>query len=378
MILTTLLNIAIFQGIVLGGIILKSPLFKSSANKYLAFAFFSLSISLLNYVLDDIGVYKNIPFLRFIDIIDSGILFPVFIFLYVINQINHPIKNSKKVIWLFVPYLYATIFSVLDELDTISTFDSPFSFMLLFLEITHILLIVFFIPGILLCTYVFVRYSNNIQEKKWLTYLWLLTFIIMISFVLSIILALLFDFDITSIMRALAVLSTFLIHWTAYYGIFKFRLARDQEEIKALMNRKNPVKKNLVATEITLPKVSDDKKEETFTKENIYFKKLEDLCVNHHIYRDSTLDRDKVAEMLGISTGYVSQLINIITGNNFATYINHYRVQEVKDIILNTDFDNYSLLAIGLECGFSSKSTFHNAFKKITGITPNAYRKKYK
>ncbi|MDX6183929.1 helix-turn-helix domain-containing protein [Flavobacterium sp. Fl-77] len=75
-----------------------------------------------------------------------------------------------------------------------------------------------------------------------------------------------------------------------------------------------------------------------------------------------------------MSAGYVSQLINMITGDNFANYINNYRVEAVKEMILDSDYENYSLLAIGLESGFTSKTTFHNAFKKSTGMTPNSFR----
>jgi YesN/AraC family two-component response regulator len=81
--------------------------------------------------------------------------------------------------------------------------------------------------------------------------------------------------------------------------------------------------------------------------------------------------------MLNISPSYISQIVNSSTGNNFATYINHYRVEDAKKFILDKEFQNYSLLAIGLECGFSSKTTYYNSFKKITGLTPNAYRKKH-
>ena len=52
MIYLTLINIAIFQGIILGLIILKSPLFNSKSNKYLAYLLFALSIILLNYVFE--------------------------------------------------------------------------------------------------------------------------------------------------------------------------------------------------------------------------------------------------------------------------------------------------------------------------------------
>ncbi|MEG2101297.1 MAG: helix-turn-helix transcriptional regulator, partial [Flavobacterium sp.] len=113
---------------------------------------------------------------------------------------------------------------------------------------------------------------------------------------------------------------------------------------------------------------------ESITADNLYFQKLELLCKEQHIYTDSTLNREKVAEQLGISAGYVSLIINTITGDNFANYINNYRVEAVKEMISNSDYENYNLLAMGLESGFTSKTTFYKAFKKVTGQTPNEYK----
>ncbi|MEP3571464.1 MAG: helix-turn-helix domain-containing protein, partial [Flavobacteriaceae bacterium] len=115
-------------------------------------------------------------------------------------------------------------------------------------------------------------------------------------------------------------------------------------------------------------------KKESLTSDNHYFKKLEVLCKDHKIYRDSTLNREKVAKQLGISAGYLSQLVNTVAEKNFTNYINHYRIEAIKEMILDSEFENYSLLAIGLESGFTSKTTFYKAFKKATGMTPNAYR----
>ena len=81
-----------------------------------------------------------------------------------------------------------------------------------------------------------------------------------------------------------------------------------------------------------------------------------------------------MAEKLGISPGYVSQIINTITGDNFAHYINQYRVEAVKEMISSSEYENYNLLAMGLESGFTSKTTFYKAFKKVTGQTPNEYK----
>lgn len=104
---------------------------------------------------------------------------------------------------------------------------------------------------------------------------------------------------------------------------------------------------------------------ESITADNHYFQKLELLCKEQHIYTDCTLNREKVAEQLGISAGYVSQIVNTITADNFANYINNYRVEAVKEMISNSEFENYNLLAMGLESGFTSKTTFYKAFKKL-------------
>ena len=92
------------------------------------------------------------------------------------------------------------------------------------------------------------------------------------------------------------------------------------------------------------------------------------------LYRNPDLNRDVVAEKLNMSVGYLSQLITASTDSNFTSLINNYRVADVKRMLLNTDFDKYSIVAIGLEAGFKSKSSFYSVFKKKTGYTPNEFK----
>lgn len=120
MIYTTLLNIAIFQGIVLGLIILKSSLFNSNSNKYLAFLLFALSIVLLNYVFEIEHVFTSYPLLRFIDAIDWIFLLPVFTFLFIINRIDDAVKNRQKIYLCYIPFAYNSILNITISLDIVA------------------------------------------------------------------------------------------------------------------------------------------------------------------------------------------------------------------------------------------------------------------
>ena len=51
-------------------------------------------------------------------------------------------------------------------------------------------------------------------------------------------------------------------------------------------------------------------------------------------------------------------------------------MEEAKKYLTKPEFSNYTLLAIGLEAGFNSKSAFNASFKKITGLTPSQYKSK--
>lgn len=384
----TLINIAIFQGIVIGLIFLHSSFFKSKANQYLAFAIFSLSWSLFKMVLGITKLSENFPYLRFLEAIDSELLFPVFILFFVIHKVDHPQKHSKKLGWLFLPSMISTLSVALihynsyiskpttDNLDFINAIS-------IILLLIVFLVILFFIPFILFKTYKFIQHSTLEQEKKWLSYLWyfevaalgiLMVLIFISPFILS---------ELSTAMQMLALFATLIIHWISYTGVYKLKLINDQKKIRILLNNRIQITTEVVPDNPSQVKdaklfkehISTIKESKKLSKENSYYKELEQLCFEQKIYRDSTVDRNKIAEMLGISPSYVSQLINSITGENFSTYINRHRVEEVKKLIVDKDFDNYSLLSIGLECGFSSKTTYYNWFKKITGMTPNAYRK---
>ncbi|MEO1097062.1 MAG: AraC family transcriptional regulator, partial [Bacteroidota bacterium] len=104
-------------------------------------------------------------------------------------------------------------------------------------------------------------------------------------------------------------------------------------------------------------------------------KQLNELMEEEKPYLNSKLTLSELAERLGSSKNHLSQAINETIGKNFFDYINAYRIEEVKVRMKNPDHDHVTLLGIALDSGFSSKSSFNNIFKKVTGQTPSEFKK---
>ncbi len=60
-------------------------------------------------------------------------------------------------------------------------------------------------------------------------------------------------------------------------------------------------------------------------------------------------------------------------GKTTRELINFHRVKYAKEKITSGYLDQYTLDALGKEAGFSSRTTFFNAFKKELGQSPTAF-----
>lgn len=92
------------------------------------------------------------------------------------------------------------------------------------------------------------------------------------------------------------------------------------------------------------------------------------------LYADETLDLRALSERSGWSPSYISQALNQQLGRNFFEFVNGFRVEAAKACLAD-DTDRRTALEIGLACGFGSKSTFNAVFKRMTGMTPSAFRR---
>jgi YesN/AraC family two-component response regulator len=88
------------------------------------------------------------------------------------------------------------------------------------------------------------------------------------------------------------------------------------------------------------------------------------------IYLEPQLSLKDMANQLRSNPSVISAAINQNFGKNFNDFVNEYRVKEFQTRQLLPENKNFTLLAIALDCGFNSKSTFNRSFKKITGKAP--------
>lgn len=99
---------------------------------------------------------------------------------------------------------------------------------------------------------------------------------------------------------------------------------------------------------------------------------LHELMVSQLMFKNANLKLSQVAQKLNVLPHYLSQFINDNLNKNFTIFLNGYRIEEAKKLILS--HSHLKLESIGYECGFNSKSTFYTAFKKSTGTTPAKFK----
>lgn len=92
-------------------------------------------------------------------------------------------------------------------------------------------------------------------------------------------------------------------------------------------------------------------------------------------YRNETLTIAGLAAQLGEQEYRLRRLINGQLGyRNFSSFLNEYRLAEVKAALSDPDQKDVPILTIAIDSGFGSLASFHRAFRQAEGCTPSAFR----
>ncbi|PJZ52792.1 AraC family transcriptional regulator [Leptospira adleri] len=101
--------------------------------------------------------------------------------------------------------------------------------------------------------------------------------------------------------------------------------------------------------------------------------RLETLMLQDKVYLEVGITLNRLAEKLNIKSHQLSELLNNNLNKSFFTYVNQFRIEEAKVLLLSEK--ESSVIKIAFDSGFNSLSVFNTVFKKEVGMTPSQFRK---
>ena len=178
--------------------------------------------------------------------------------------------------------------------------------------------------------------------------------------------------------------TSILIYTMGYLGlkqvvIFSSTNLIDQVPVSLLNNeikgkRKTRTPNDLSPQSDNVDQVKYEKSGLSEQKAKEHLSELINLMEKEKPFINSNLTLQDLSQKLSISTHNLSEIINSQLKKSFFDFINKYRVDEVKKALADPQKKNYTLLAIALDSGFNSKSSFNSIFKKHTNMTPSEYK----
>lgn len=340
-----LLLLAGSQGLLLGIALLFSGK-RDKANPFLGIFVLVLALELLNAWAMSIRYHSSAHALPFW-LLGSYLLLPASLWCYFEISITQRLKLKRYSTFYFLPALIeilAELFSfALHRHNGSSLFLSKYTGWFLFTEVMPLIasvsILIFW--GSTLSAHKhqynptsFIRLVVFFSIFSLLTILWSVETIFLISI-----------FEYIEIFLVLLLIA---LSYVAYFKPSFF------EEIQRRSLRKNEnvyANKNVGAEWSTLKKKFEEDK----------------------IYRQSKLTINTLSRETGLPTRFITYLIKKQTGLTFNTFVNTCRVNEVMDRLKDPKQKHKTLLAIALESGFNSKSSFNQTFKELNGKTPSDF-----
>lgn len=333
------------------------------------------SLSGIYYTLDFMGYYGKYPAIMYInfptDFIGSAV-----IYLYVFRLTNKDYKINLKTVFHFIPAIlilmyYANYyFSALHIKQEI--IERGYNYFPYDVTLFSILDTVYYVICILISAILLQRYKKQVSDfysdydrrnHDWIK------FILIANMISAILCFFLFGTGQHIFGQLLAIISSLLIYAIGYKMIASPPILPDFTI--------SPQLESEAKEEIQLEEQSENKYERSglsVERSEKLAAQLKAFMEEEKPYLNPEINLKVMANSMHIAPHHLSQIINQKLEKNFYDLINAYRVEEVKSKLRDPKFNNYTLLAIGLDSGFNSKATFNSVFKKFTGMAPSEFK----
>lgn len=339
-----------------------------AANKWLGVFLFSFGCALLDRALFSSPPYMPPAAFTVLTELSRFAIAPA-LYLSVLN-FTSPGRTFKKVEYLhFLPFLLFALGSL------ITFFLSPRLRPMLPPALGKVLGIAMFLSvKIQIVVYWLLSHSSLIRHQRnvrifasttatidlrWLQYfLWALVFIIFLWFN-----ELFFGIAIIKDVAPFGYLVT--VYFIGYFSLRQQEVFRfEKQEMEAIREilEEDPVSKSKT------PRLSDEAVATLKAK-------MKSIMEHDKAFLDQELDLPQLARRMHISSHDLSYLLNAGFGESFFQFVNRYRVEEAKTLLLSPKHRHLNVLGVAYEAGFSSKTTFNTTFKKFTGQSPTQFQR---
>jgi AraC-like DNA-binding protein len=366
--ITSLIDfLGLIQGVILG-IVLIIGNRKNRPSLFLGLFLITFSTELISVILEDTNLIDLYPTLLFLPT-NFTFLSLVLFFLYAKSVMSNLEKRDYWFLSLgvieFIIFTVLFCFPVSAKINMMEIWDSSLLFVLY--ELLFLGWFLFFLIKILQLVrkhrLEIENYFSDIQNRKlkwveWAVYyqLFYFGFIIISIFIFT------EKFD-NIVYSIISILNVGFIYGVGIYGLRQPRVEMPIE--------KNSTK---VEKEPELEEKITIKTEKIDNLEQLY-QHLLHIMQTEKPFKNAELTLTDLAQLTRMPIKKLSHLINLKAEVNFNTFINQYRIEEAKAMLIDAEFNHLNVVGIGYEVGFNSKATFYNVFKKTTNTTPAKFKK---
>lgn len=348
------------------GVFLSLLLVLRNAKKNALLSVFTLlfSLTLGHYVTFWAGLFPEYPHLIGLSNTLPWLFGPVLYF-YVWQQCKEKPKLNYRTILHFVPFLIHLIYSlpyyILGASAKLSIAQQASLYNLKHLVVNwgQVVMLLFYGALILKKT----TQTKNVTRNKWQVYISYLFIGFGLSYASFFIMVYGFQY-IRVYDYYISVFMAVFIYSVGYTGFIKPEVLHKPEKPQPLPEPQN-----------NKPKYGHSGLSEHHARHLL--EKLQELMQTGQLYLNPALKMKDVADKLGISGHHLSQILNEQAQQNYADFVNSYRIRAAKQKLRNPQLANEKIIAIAYDVGFNTKASFNAHFKKQTGMSPSAYKKQF-
>ncbi len=370
-----LVLVELFSGVI--GVLLSLHFIidRNKANRYLGGFLFITSIEIIVRMFDGCAS-AQFPYLKLFFLGGFPFLDTLFLYLYIRNLTGTPRSSLSDYKYFLIPGFLHIVFSLWLFAQSTAFKDAFLKFenLQIYGLIVNFALYTFNFYFLILSLKLIQQHQQNIREvfselkHKTLTWLRVFTWLLLATNAVWIVEDLILipkESPSYAWYTVSIVLTFFTIVWVGRQGLRQpevFNAVEEGEEQEVHIHQP-PTKTKPVRNDV----------ENLTDKEEQAYESLVALMEKKKLYTQLELTLQQVAAKLDIREVTLTKVIKTKTHDNFHSFINQYRVEEVKRLLKTEDRYILSIRGIAYKAGFKSKSTFYTAFKKFEKTTPSAY-----